>query len=447
MPIDVKCPKCDPVTTVTFRDEDGGRTGLCPVCGVRMTIPKSGGHRAGMGSGAMIMGLAILGGVTILLLAAGAAGFLWWRAHRGEEVASSSSSGGSGSSSSSSVASTSSASSSGSLDLGKARDISVDSVGIPTVATGRLTKADDVELFFFRAPSDGLMTARQVGAFARPECRLTGLDFYTKEIPNWPPWSSRRPREVSFRVRSGEIYYLKVTASAPGAFELELAIINDDYGDTFETAYTIDLSEKGDAFELGTINFAGDEDMFRVEAKVTGRMTVWQETGVSSPLECQVTIYDDKNRSTPYAFGTSALLADSKAEFDVVKGRVYFIKAAAKQPKTERGATGGYSIFIETAPNFDKNESRAKLNNTRWRVVAENSGEGGEIWRFGDNNVATFTFKDGVSSEGTWEQKDLKVFVTSGDIRMEGTITPDGQKIDMKYTNYDFKPFTLVPQK
>ena len=79
-------------------------------------------------------------------------------------------------------------------------------------------------------------------------------------------------------MEAGRTYYVQAAAygSSTGRYTLTFQTTGDDFGDAFADAHPIALNASGAGSQSGVIETAGDVDMFRLVAPMTGRLTVKQ---------------------------------------------------------------------------------------------------------------------------------------------------------------------------
>src|SRR5262249_7128979 len=118
-----------------------------------------------------------------------------------------------------------------------------------------------------------------------------------------------------------------------------LTFLTDDFSNDLGTAQPLTLSPGGAASQAGTIETAGDADVFEFTAPTTGRMTVLQQPSAGSSLKGKL-----------HAYEAAQLVAASDASgtqvhFDVVAGRSYDVRAAGLGK-----STGGYTFACSPSP-------------------------------------------------------------------------------------------------
>ena len=68
--------------------------------------------------------------------------------------------------------------------------------------------------------------------------------------------------------------------------------VRDDYGNTFVQATQVSLAAKGTGTQSGRVERAGDVDMFKIVATVSGKMSITQSASAGSRLDSYLYIYD-----------------------------------------------------------------------------------------------------------------------------------------------------------
>lgn len=110
----------------------------------------------------------------------------------------------------------------------------------------------------------------------------------------------------------------------------------DDYGNTFDAAKALSLSTSGALTAAGKIEVAGDVDMFKFTATVTGRMTITMTGSATkkTTLLPKLTVFDGLRNEV----GTTVTVT-----IDVTAGDLYYVKAEAAN-----GVTGSWSVSVTT---------------------------------------------------------------------------------------------------
>ena len=144
-------------------------------------------------------------------------------------------------------------------------------------------------------------------------------------------------------MEAGRTYYVQAAASGSSTGRYTLAVVADDFGNTFEDSSPIELDGTGAGSQSGAIETAGDVDMFRFVAPMTGRLTVMQvaDTASSSSLDSLLTAYDDTGTQLAQNDDSGPDTLDSLVEFAVEAGRTYYVQAAASG-----SSTGRYTLAV-----------------------------------------------------------------------------------------------------
>lgn len=120
------------------------------------------------------------------------------------------------------------------------------------------------------------------------------------------------------------------------------AVVSDDYGNTMAQAAQVSLSTAGSATQSGKIEVAGDVDVFKVVATVTGKMTIQELATSGSRLDSYLYVYDASGKLLAQNDDYGASL-NSRVDINVTTGTTYYIKAAAYSR-----STGAYSVQCTT---------------------------------------------------------------------------------------------------
>jgi hypothetical protein len=205
-----------------------------------------------------------------------------------------------------------------------------------------INEAGDRDVFRFASPTTGVLVVRMTAT--QPDdldSTLTIFDAYGQLIAADDDGGGDNYLDsvVRFKATAGSTYYLRAQAYdalGTGAYTLAFGEdeVDDDAGDTFRTAASVDLTETDVVF--GSIEVAGDRDFYRFVAPASGRLLVRMEGNFTSGLDTCLTVYsashrllasnDDLYTST---IDPSLSTTDSGVRLDVVRGHAYFVKASA----------------------------------------------------------------------------------------------------------------------
>ncbi|MCX7426203.1 MAG: pre-peptidase C-terminal domain-containing protein [Planctomycetia bacterium] len=215
--------------------------------------------------------------------------------------------------------------------------------------SGTIERAGDVDMFKIVAPVSGQMTITQSAIVgSRLDACVYVYDANGHLLAQNDDYGGSQNSQVTIDVTAGTTYFVKAAAHGrtAGAYAVQFttsAAVADDFPDTIAAAATVELSTNGGATQSGTIEQAGDVDMFKIVAPVSGQMTVTQSATVGSRLDAHVYIYDANGQllaqNDDYG-GTR----NSQVTIDVTAGTTYYVEAAAY------GRTAGdYTLAISTA--------------------------------------------------------------------------------------------------
>lgn len=216
---------------------------------------------------------------------------------------------------------------------------------------GTIEKAGDVDVFKFVAPTTGTMTITQSATAG------SALDSYLYVYRANQTLLARNDDSggtadslVTVPVTAGATYYVKAAAygRSTGAYLVQFNTAGstpatDDFGNSFAQASTLTLSSEGAATQSGTIEQAGDGDMFKFVATTSGTMTITQSAAVGSSLDSYLRAYD-ANQTLLAQNDDSGGTRDSSLTIPVVAGTTYYVTAGAYGT-----STGAYTLQISTA--------------------------------------------------------------------------------------------------
>jgi hypothetical protein len=128
------------------------------------------------------------------------------------------------------------------------------------------------------------------------------------------------------QVTAGQTYYIQAAAfgTSTGGYLLSLAPAPADVGDDFAHAAPLLLAADGSGTQAGSIDAAGDIDVFQFVAPVTGRLDVRQDADPGSELLSVVSAFDDAGQILGDG-ESSGDGSESRLGIDVVAGRTYYL--------------------------------------------------------------------------------------------------------------------------
>ena len=223
--------------------------------------------------------------------------------------------------------------------------------------SGKIETSGDVDVFKFVATATGTVTIQQsattgsrldsyVYVYNAKQQLLAGNDDVSRGNLN---------SQVQINVVAGATYYIKAAAyrSSTGAYAVQIATAatttpTDDYGNTIADATLVSLSTTGSGAKSGTIEKAGDVDMFKIVATVTGTITVQQSAASGSQLRASLAAYDASGNVLA-TNASSSSSTSGQVQFSVVAGTTYYVKAAGNQ-----STIGAYALGFSTAAVSDE---------------------------------------------------------------------------------------------
>jgi hypothetical protein len=117
----------------------------------------------------------------------------------------------------------------------------------------------------------------------------------------------------------------------------------DDFGNTFSTAYHLNLSSSGSASLSGSVNSTSDVDMFSLTANLTGTMTVNAASSGKNGVTAQLTVYDANGNVLATNTGNSKQKS-ATCTFSVTSDSGYYIAVSGAS-----STTGTYTVGVTTS--------------------------------------------------------------------------------------------------
>ena len=191
---------------------------------------------------------------------------------------------------------------------------------------GTIDQPGEVDVFSFQAPFTGqLEIALNAFPASTLDGELTVLDT-TRNGPVSYVGSTEGSHDslVRFRMHRGHIYYVRAggVETSFGDYILSVApsTVRDDFGDTFETAYTLNYPSSGSARLWGRIDVAGDQDMIAFLAPTTGSLTVALQPQGQESLDGTLAAFDSQGK---------VLASGSQLQIDMIQDERYFIQVCS----------------------------------------------------------------------------------------------------------------------
>ena len=232
----------------------------------------------------------------------------------------------------------------------QATAVSLSSAGAGS-QTGKIDQAGDADMFKIVAPVTGTMTLSESAASgSRLDSYLYVYGANQNLLARNDDSGGTLNSRVTLNVVAGTTYYVKAAAynRSTGAYVVQFAsngtaLTSDDFGNTFAQATALSPFSEGAAKQSGKIDQAGDADMFKIVAPVTGTMTLSESAAAGSQLDSYLYIYD-ANQNPLARNDDSGGTLNSSLTLEVVAGTTYYIKAGAYGT-----STGAYTLQCSTA--------------------------------------------------------------------------------------------------
>ena len=174
----------------------------------------------------------------------------------------------------------------------------------------------------------------------RDICTLTELNLRYTEDP------SGQYIIITNAAGADETYYNELLQSAKPYF--------DDYGNTFDTAYQWGFSPVGIKTVNGTLDYAGDIDMFKFTAPITGTYTIYS-SDITPDLKAR--LYDS-NQMQIAEDDHSGENENFKITVSLTEGQMYYLKVS----HFEENGIGTYTINLSMDDYGDDFNSAHELN-------------------------------------------------------------------------------------
>ena len=214
---------------------------------------------------------------------------------------------------------------------------------------------------------------------------------------------------------AGQRYYIKVAGDHSGRFSrynLTAKCPKDDHGNDFAHAAAIKMRSRGLSRTRGSIDFAGDVDMFSVVAVTTGPMQVdVSGLGRRSNLNPKLYIYDNSGTQITQAEGQSS----AGVMIDTVAGQTYYIKVAGDYS----GRISRYNLTVKV-PKDDHGNTFNSATTIRLRSLGSGRGQGninyrGDVDIFALISPLTGEMQVDLNALGRRNNLDPEVFIYSGE--------------------------------
>jgi hypothetical protein len=234
--------------------------------------------------------------------------------------------------------------------------------------SGLIDSPGDADVFQFTAPAEGTLAIRQVGVLGDGlDSFLEVFDGTSDLIASNDDTTQAVGRPVQVGVEEGQKYFVRAAGLglSTGRYLLSFrpgTAAPPDEGNAFAGARRVDFIGKPlTATAFGSIELAGDADMFRFVAPVAGPLMIRQESTADSGLDSFLLVYDDQRRLIADNDDTGPL-ADAAVVISVARDQVIYVRAtsSARQPGPLRHETGAYRLVVTSlADDFD--EARANV--------------------------------------------------------------------------------------
>ena len=286
--------------------------------------------------------------------------------------------------------------------------------------TGQIDDARDTDFFVFTATRSGLVEVRQNSPVLNSFLFIYNSQRQLLAYDNDSGGGGNSA--VRFQVERGRQYFIRTTAVgiSTGAYNLVFTYFIDQIGDDFYDAFDVTQLANalgnlqlnvgpglpvvnpisGGILPRTTIDFAGDVDVLRYVAQVTGRLTVTQsrteaQTGLDSVLDAfRETSRTGTDASAVFLTGNDDFDATrvSQVTFNIQQGQAYYIRVSGF------GATAGnWALSFQTDTTTVDPEGDIPADAQTVTLAPKANGTGdtadvtGSIDRDGDVDYLQFT--------------------------------------------------------
>ncbi|MFN4261144.1 MAG: hypothetical protein ACK4RK_17790 [Gemmataceae bacterium] len=227
----------------------------------------------------------------------------------------------------------------------------------------RIDPVGDEDIFRFVSPLTGKLTIR-LQAVA-PSKFDGSVYFYDdqRQLIDWDDddgyaggtWDSR----LEVQVEQGKTYFLKAKAGPQanaeqktGDYRLSFTPVppgSDDHGSSYQTATALTLSPSGAGKITGKIETIDDQDMFRFQAPMTGKLTITLRTPLSSDLRGRMSLANEDRRYVE----RDDILTGTIWKGNVTGGGIYYLKVKSDYDRPAEERVGAYELTFEMAKRDD----------------------------------------------------------------------------------------------
>lgn len=156
---------------------------------------------------------------------------------------------------------------------------------------------------------------------------------------------------IAYIIEPGQTYYIRASGrrKTTGQYRIRVrTTLDDQHGDTLETAGLVELSPSGRKRIRASIDHADDVDVMLFTATRSGAMTVLQFAGRKrETMNCLMHAYDGEGSLLTSNEATVAASSPNTVSFNVVEGQQYYLAVSGHEQ-----ATGRYRLALRTKRDF-----------------------------------------------------------------------------------------------
>ena len=254
-----------------------------------------------------------------------------------------------------------------------------------------ITRVGEASHYAYKAQATGWVSVDMQTVYSRVDPYLQLLDSRGRQLgANDNVNRFTNNSNLGFWVAEGQEYILRASGvgKTTGTFALTISTrAVDDYGNTTNAAGSLALNSSGAGSISGTVNYAGDVDVFRLVATQSGNMRATMTAGAGSALYTVLSLLDSNGNVLTSYNQASSRTAD--LTYDVVAGRTYYLKAGGYTR-----STGAYGLSVATTAPTPPNPVVPTPGQTiTARAVSQSNGL--QLLVLGTNGNDTITIAQG----------------------------------------------------
>jgi hypothetical protein len=202
--------------------------------------------------------------------------------------------------------------------------------------SGTFVKPTDVDFFQFRAPTDGWMAFWQGDDYGVPgpqTAMLTVFDSAQRPFGALSKDQGAPYGVLIYPVIGGQTYYVQAKPMNRTFIHYTIHFAFDDIGKTMAQASPLTLDTNGSVTRAGRIDYAGQQDWYRLTAPATGRITFFTSVPATGRVtfftSVGVVVFDQSGKAIADNDANYVTGAPRPVSFSVSAGQTYYFQVAA----------------------------------------------------------------------------------------------------------------------